>query len=111
MTLKLSKVMVWFIIIYRIEYPKNGTRILIRILITLSYVLYSLPSLKIDNFPVGIYLLQVNSRNTASRSEICSKLTTKATERLQWRGSGVVNVNFEHISHLVLVLLLLTLSR
>ena len=39
MTLKLSKVMVWFIIIYRIEYPKNGTRILIRILITLSYVL------------------------------------------------------------------------
>ena len=28
-----------------------------------------------------------------------------------WRCSGVFIVNFEHISHLVLVLLLLTLSR
>ena len=30
--------------------------------------------------------------------------------RRQWRRSGVFIVNFEHISHLVLVLLLLTLS-
>ena len=29
----------------------------------------------------------------------------------QWRRSGVFIVNFEHISHLVLVFLLLTLSR
>ena len=29
----------------------------------------------------------------------------------KWRRSGVFIVNFQHISHLVLVLLLLTLSR
>ena len=39
----------------------------------------------------------------------CSKLTVKTVERDQWRRSGVFNVNFEHISHLVLVFLLLTL--
>ena len=42
--------------------------------------------------PVGIYLLKVNNRNT-------------------WRRSGVFIVNFEHISHLVLVFIVLTLSR
>ena len=29
----------------------------------------------------------------------------------QWRRSGIFIVNFEHISHLVLVFLFLTLSR
>ena len=41
--------------------------------------------------------------------EICSKLTTKTSERRQWRRFGVFIVNFEYISHLFL-LLLLTLS-
>ena len=36
---------------------------------------------------------------------ICSKL------RRQWRRFGIFVVNFEHILHLVLVFLLLTLSR
>ena len=35
----------------------------------------------------------------------------KIPERRQWRRSGIFIVNFEHISHLVLVFLLLTLSR
>ena len=35
----------------------------------------------------------------------------KASERRQWRRSGVFIVNFEHISHHVLVYLLLTLSN
>ena len=51
--------------------------------------------------PAGIYLLKVNNRNTRTRCEICSKLTIK---------TGVFIVNFEHISHLVLVFLLLTLN-
>ena len=34
---------------------------------------------------------------------MCSKLTIKTPERRQWLGSGVFIVNFEHISHLVLV--------
>ena len=45
-----------------------------------------------------------------TRCEICSKLTIKTPERRYWRRSGVF-VNFEHISQLVLVFLLLTLSR
>ena len=62
-------------------------------------------------YPVGIYLLQVNNRNTRTRCEICSKLTIRTPERRHWRRSGVFIVNSEHISHLVLVFLLLTLSR
>ena len=53
----------------------------------------------------GIYLLKVNNRNTTARCEICSKSTIKTTGR-----SGVFIVNFEHISYLLLVLLLITLN-
>ena len=35
----------------------------------------------------------------------------KKTERRHWRRFGVGIVNFEHISHHVLVILLLTLNR
>ena len=52
--------------------------------------------------PAGIYLLKVSNRNTRTRCEICSKLTIKRSERRQW----LVVVNFEDISHLVLVFLL-----
>ena len=45
------------------------------------------------------------------RCEICSKLIIKTPERRQWRRSDVFIVNFENISHLLLVFLLLTLSR
>ena len=42
----------------------------------------------------------------------CSKLTIGTLEQgVKWRCSGVFIVNFEHISHLVLMFLLLTLSR
>ena len=47
----------------------------------------------------GIYLFKVNNRNTRTRCEITSKLTIT-----------VFIVNFEHISHLVLVFTLLTLN-
>ena len=46
---------------------------------------------------------------------VCSKLTIETVEHGvkydQWRHSGVFIVSFEHISHLVLMFLLLTLSR
>ena len=35
----------------------------------------------------------------------------KTPERRQWRRSGVSIVNFEHISHLLLVFLLWTLNK
>ena len=39
------------------------------------------------------------------------KINSKGTKLRHWRRSGVFNVNFEYISCLVLVFLLLTLSR
>ena len=61
--------------------------------------------------PVSIYLFKVNNTNTKTRCKICSNLTIKTPERRQWRRSGIFIVNFEHISQLVLVFLLLTLNR
>ena len=58
-----------------------------------------------SEFPAGNYMLKVNYRNTRTRCEICSKLTIKTPERRRGRRSGVFIVNFEHISHLVLVFL------
>ena len=64
-----------------------------------------------SNISVRICLFKVNNRNTRTSCEICPKLTIKTPQRRQWRRSGDFIVNFEHISHLVLVFLLLTLSR
>ena len=50
-----------------------------------------------------LYLLKVNNEDTRKRYEICSKLINEIC-------SGVFIINFEHISYLVLVLLLLTLN-
>ena len=63
------------------------------------------------SFPTGIYMFKLHNRNTTTRCEVCSKLTIKTLERRQWLRFGVFIVNFEHISHLVLVFLLLTLNR
>ena len=62
-------------------------------------------------YPLGIYLLKVIIRSTRTRCDICSKLTIKRPERHHWLRSGVFIINFEHISLLVLVFLLLTGSR
>ena len=62
-----------------------------------------------NTFPGGIYLLKINNRNTRARCEICSDLTIKIPERRHWCRSEVFIVNFEHISHLALVFLLLPL--
>ena len=50
-------------------------------------------------------------RNTKQRSEICLKLTIKTPERRQLNRSGDFILNFEHMSHLSLVFLLLTLNK
>ena len=39
------------------------------------------------------------------------KLTITTPKRRHWRRSGVIIVNFEHISHPILVFILLTLNR
>ena len=55
--------------------------------------------------------VSVNNRKTRTRCEICSKLTKKTPEKRQWCRSGGFIANFEQISHLVLVFVLLTLTR
>ena len=56
--------------------------------------------------PAGNNMFKVNSRNTRTRCEISSKLTIN-----MFKVNNVFIVNFEHISHLGLVFLLLPLSR
>ena len=51
-------------------------------------------------------MCKVNNKDTRTTP----KLPIKIPERRHWRRSGVFIVNFEHISHLVLVLLLSTLN-
>ena len=58
--------------------------------------------------PVGNYMFKVSNRNSRTRYEICSKLTIKISERRQW---GIFIVNFKHVLHLVLVVLLLPLPK
>ena len=63
---------------------------------------------------VGNYMFKVSNRGTRARCEICSKVTIKTLERRHEhhkRYFGVFFVNFEYISQLALVFLLLTLSR
>ena len=63
--------------------------------------------MKSEICPVAIYMFKVNKRNTRTRCKIRSKIAIKTPE---WSRSGVFIVNFEHISHLDLVFLLLTLN-
>ena len=62
--------------------------------------------LRKQGYPANIYLFNIYKRNTKKMCEIGSTLTIKTPER---RHSGVF-INFEPISHLFLVFLLITLS-
>ena len=59
--------------------------------------------------PASIYLLKVNNTNTRARCETCSKLKVKTLER-RLASFWFFIVNFENISHLVLVFILPTLN-
>ena len=60
--------------------------------------------------PSGHLPAQSQNRNNTTKCEICSKLTMKTPERRQSHSSGVFIVNFEHVSQLTLVFLLLNLN-
>ena len=66
---------------------------------------------KCEHIWTNIWLFKVSNKNTRKRCEICSKVTIKTPEQSQWRRSGVFIVTFEHISHLFLAFLLLTLNN
>ena len=60
----------------------------------------------------NIFDLLERARDPTQPAFTYSKLTIETLEHgRHWRRSGIFIVNFEHISHLVLVFLLLTLSR
>ena len=63
------------------------------------------------HFPAGNYMFKVNNRNSKTGCEICSRLTIKTPERHHCGRSGVFIVNFDHISHLFVVFLLISFSR
>ena len=65
----------------------------------------------VETYPVGICTFKVNNRNTRTRFEIYSKLSSKTPEWRHWRRSDVIIVNFEHISHFSLLFILLTMRR
>ena len=64
----------------------------------------------LGNFPANIYLYKGTDRNTRKRCDICFKVNNK-NFRTTWRCSGGFTVNFEHISQLFLLFLLLTLNK
>ena len=77
-----------------------------------TYFLYSSLHIAYISFiQVCIYLFKVNMGNTRTMREICSKLTVKTSEWRQWRCFGVLIVNFEQISRIVLGLPLLPLNK
>ena len=59
-------------------------------------------------YSASIYLAKVNCGNTSIMCKICSKLTLKAPKQSH---SGVFIVNFQNISHIVLVFPLFTLNK
>ena len=66
---------------------------------------------KSSPYLANIYLFWFNNRNTGNRFKICSKLTIKTQDRRHWRRSVIVILNFEQISHIVLVFPLLILKN
>ena len=62
-------------------------------------------------FSNGIYLFKINNGNIRTMCEISSKLTVKALESRQWRRCVVFIVNYEQISHILVVFSMLTLNK
>ena len=67
--------------------------------------------IEIGHYPVAFTCSKLTKKPTRAGCEIWSKLTLKTQARSLLRRSVVFIVNFEHISQLLLVFLLLILSR
>ena len=60
---------------------------------------------------ISIFLFKVNNKNIKTICETCLKLVIKTPEQRQCHRSGVFIVNFEHVSHIVLVFPLLNMNK
>ena len=78
----------------------------------LPYLSYQ--GIRVINFADGERIL-IKKKRESQPAFTCSKITIETLEQgvkyVQWRSSGVFIVNFEHISRLIQVFLLLTLSN
>ena len=63
-----------------------------------------------QRFQANIYLFKVNNIYTKIRCGICSKLTMNSKERCQWHHPDAFIDNYEHVSPLILMFLLLTMG-
>ena len=62
-------------------------------------------------FSANIYLFKTNNKNTRKCCETCSELTIQKLERRYCCRFSAIIVNLEHVPHLFLAFLSLTLSR
>ena len=101
-----------FIVSFKhISHPSSSVSIVNFEHVTLGLLMFFIKFVTDMNIPTVIYFFKVNNRSTRAMCEIRSELTLKTTERTQWRRSGVFIANFEQMSHIVLVLLLLTWNK
>ena len=73
--------------------------------ITVQCRLYLIAGTYYINNPADNCMFRVKNKSTRTRCAICSKLTIKTPKQRQWLRSGVFLVNFEHLSHFVLLFL------
>ena len=64
-----------------------------------------------DIISANIYLFKVSNRNSRKRCDICSNLTLKRSDRLQWSRCDVFINDFKHMWHLFLVLVLFAFNK
>ena len=85
----------------------------------LLLIFFTWKSYRYDHIWLGLVMIyltaniyfKINNKNTRKKCKICSELTMRTPECRQGRHSGIFIVNFEHISHLFLVFLLLTWKK
>ena len=67
-----------------------------------TFVLQNTSDQLLFKYPVKHYLFKVNNRNTKMMCEVNSKVTKKTSEQRRWVCSGVLIVNFEQNSLVLL---------
>ena len=76
-----------------------------------SYIICELWANHTHLYPQPALTFSKSTMDILEQCEICSKWIIKTPEEDQWRLSGVFMVKFEHISQIVLLLLLLSLNK
>ena len=76
-----------------------------------TFVLQNTSDQLLSKYPVKDYLFKVNNGNPKMMCEVNSKVTTKTSEQRRWACYGVLIVNVEQTSLILLVFPLLTKAK